>query len=114
MIHCGWSSTLEVMVFGVQIIATLLHLDQLLNAKLVVEIGVGMEVKRVNERIEMKEMAKVIKMVVEKEGKEVRRKAKELGEKLRVLGLGLSISSSPMVYKKMATSKMKFDEDLMV
>ena len=31
-----------------------------------------------------------------------------------LLGLELSISSSPMFYKKMAISKIEFDEDLMV
>lgn len=82
--HCGWSSTLEAIMFGVPIIATPMHLDQPLNAKLVVDIGVGMEVKRVNERLDRKEVARVIKKaVVEEEGKELRRKAKELAERLR-------------------------------
>ena len=31
-----------------------------------------------------------------------------------LLGSGLSISSSPIFYKKLASSKIKFDEDLMV
>ena len=31
-----------------------------------------------------------------------------------LLGSRLSISSSPIFYKKMACSKIKFDEDLMV
>ncbi|XP_015873175.3 flavanone 7-O-glucoside 2''-O-beta-L-rhamnosyltransferase-like [Ziziphus jujuba] len=79
--HCGWSSTLEGMINGVPIIAMPMHLDQPLNAKLVLELGVGMEVQRVNEKIKRDELARVIKEVVkQEEGKEVRRKARELSQ----------------------------------
>ncbi|KAL7605421.1 hypothetical protein Lser_V15G14604 [Lactuca serriola] len=39
--HCGWSSTMEAMKFGVPIIAMPMHLDQPVNARLVAEVGVG-------------------------------------------------------------------------
>lgn len=69
--HCGWSSTLEGMMFGVPIIAIPMHLDQPLNAKLVVEVGVGVEVSRENEKLKAEEVARVIKTVVmQEEGKE--------------------------------------------
>ncbi|CAK9157033.1 unnamed protein product [Ilex paraguariensis] len=85
--HCGWSSTLEGVMFGVPIIAMPMHLDQPLNAKVVVEIGIGMEVKKENGRFNREEVAKVInEVVVEEEGREVRRKVKELRESMREKG----------------------------
>ncbi|KAF5931068.1 hypothetical protein HYC85_031941 [Camellia sinensis] len=84
--HCGWGSTLEGVMFGVPIIAMPMRLDQPFNAKLVVEIGVGKEVKKENEneRFKREEVARVIKQVVDQEdGKEVRRKVKELSERMR-------------------------------
>ncbi|CAH9079513.1 unnamed protein product [Cuscuta epithymum] len=44
--HCGWNSTMESIECGVPIIAMPMHLDQPLNAKLIVSICVGIEVKR--------------------------------------------------------------------
>ncbi|KAF5744821.1 flavanone 7-O-glucoside 2''-O-beta-L-rhamnosyltransferase [Tripterygium wilfordii] len=86
--HCGWSSTMEGMMFGVPIIAMPMQLDQPLNARLVVKFGVGIEVPRESGRIFQKEeMARVIKQVVmEEEGKEVRKKAKEVSQKMREIG----------------------------
>ena len=43
--HCGWSSVIEGMRFGVPILAMPLQLDQPLNANLVVELGVGVKIK---------------------------------------------------------------------
>ncbi|KAK0591907.1 hypothetical protein LWI29_010102 [Acer saccharum] len=81
--HCGWSSTLEAMMYGVPIIAIPMQLDQPYNAKLAVEMGVGIEVPRREKKFSRHEVAKVIKKVmVEEQGKEVRRKAKELSESL--------------------------------
>ncbi|KAK6137974.1 hypothetical protein DH2020_028283 [Rehmannia glutinosa] len=44
--HCGWNSLMESIDYGVPIIAMPMHLDQPMNAKLVVELGVGVEVRR--------------------------------------------------------------------
>lgn len=86
--HCGWSSVMESMKLGVPIIAMPMHLDQPLNARLVEDVGVGMEVRRnENGRIEREEMARVIKeVVVEKNGDKVRRKAREMSENIRKKG----------------------------
>ncbi|KAF8396465.1 hypothetical protein HHK36_018088 [Tetracentron sinense] len=86
--HCGWSSVVEGMRYGVPIIAMPLHGDQPLNAKLAAEIGVAMEVKREKDgRIERGEVAKVIREVmVEKTGEELRRKANEMSEKIEKKG----------------------------
>lgn len=48
--HCGWSCMNESMKFGVPIIAMPIILDQPVSAKLAVEIGIGMEIMRNNER----------------------------------------------------------------
>ncbi|KAF3455335.1 hypothetical protein FNV43_RR05783 [Rhamnella rubrinervis] len=85
--HCGWSSTLEGMMNGVPIIAIPMQLDQPMNAKLVLEAGVGMEVPRVNEKLTREELARVVKQVVKQEGgKEVMRKAKELSQRMSERG----------------------------
>lgn len=83
--HCGWSSVMEGMMFGVPIIAVPIHLDQPLNAKLVEDVGVGEEVARGEDgRFEREKVARVIrKVVVENSGEELRRKVKELGEILK-------------------------------
>ncbi|KAM7532296.1 hypothetical protein LguiB_035706 [Lonicera macranthoides] len=86
--HCGWSSVMEGMKFGVPIIAMPLHLDQPINAKLVVELGVGVEVVRdKNGKLESEKVAAVIKqVVVEKSGEVVRKKARDLSEKISFKG----------------------------
>lgn len=88
--HCGWSSIMESMKSGVPIIAIPMQLDQPLNARMVKDVGVGLEVKRnKNGELERSEIAKVIKdVVVEKDGDGVRRKAKEMGDSVRNKGGG--------------------------
>ncbi|KAL5836613.1 hypothetical protein ACOSQ3_013782 [Xanthoceras sorbifolium] len=84
--HCGWSSIIEAMTYGVPMIAIPMRLDQPDNAKLVVmEIGVGTEVPRNNKKlVEAEDVASVIRTVlVEEEGTEMRRRAKELSERLK-------------------------------
>ena len=87
--HCGWSSVMEGMKFGVPIIAMPMHLDQPINAKLVEAVGVGREIKRdENRKLEREEIVKVIRGVVGEKGGEniVRRKAREMSEILRKKG----------------------------
>ncbi|KAH7571250.1 hypothetical protein JRO89_XS04G0009400 [Xanthoceras sorbifolium] len=75
----NWLSKKEAMVYGVPIIAIPMKLDQPINAKLVVDMGVGMEVPRKNKELAREEVASVIrKVVIEEEGKELRKTAKEL------------------------------------
>ncbi|KAM7532294.1 hypothetical protein LguiB_035704 [Lonicera macranthoides] len=83
--HCGWGSVMETIKFGVPIIAMPMHLDQPLNARLVVEVGVAMEVIRDKSgKLHREEVAKVIRqVVVEKIGEDVRSKARELSDKIR-------------------------------
>ncbi|KAK1351615.1 Glycosyltransferase [Heracleum sosnowskyi] len=86
--HCGWGSIMESMMFGVPVIAMPMHLDQPFNAKVMKEVGVGQEVETdENGRFKREEIAKVIRnVVVEESGETIRRKAKEMSEKIRENG----------------------------
>ncbi|CAN1171482.1 Flavanone 7-O-glucoside 2''-O-beta-L-rhamnosyltransferase [Linum perenne] len=80
--HCGWSSVIEAVVCGVPIVAMPMQLDQPWNAKLVEEIGVGIEVKgKKKKKIDGEEMGKVIDEVLV--NGEVRNRVRELTEKLK-------------------------------
>ncbi|XP_019151292.1 PREDICTED: beta-D-glucosyl crocetin beta-1,6-glucosyltransferase-like [Ipomoea nil] len=82
--HCGWSSVMEALKFGVPIIAMPMQLDQPLNARVVAAAGVGEEVVRDGEgRVEREEVARVVREVVaEKSGQRLRRRAREFSEKI--------------------------------
>lgn len=87
--HCGWGSAVEGMVFGVPIIAMPMVYEQSRNAKVVLDIGMGMDVPRdkISQRLRREEVAMVIKHVVlEEEGKQIRRKAKEMSERMKKIG----------------------------
>ncbi|KAL3829385.1 hypothetical protein ACJIZ3_018187 [Penstemon smallii] len=83
--HCGMSSVLESVYFGVPVVALPLKLDQPLNARLLIEIGVGVEVERGgNGTLSGQEFANAInKVIVEKSGEEMRVKAEELKKKMK-------------------------------
>ncbi|KAK1395131.1 Glycosyltransferase [Heracleum sosnowskyi] len=86
--HCGWSSVMESLSFGVPIIAIPLQNDQPLNARLAVELGFGLEVEK-DEKVEFgrEEVARVVKqVVVEKGGETMRKKAQQLREEMEVRG----------------------------
>ncbi|XP_071706778.1 UDP-glucosyltransferase 29-like [Rutidosis leptorrhynchoides] len=86
--HCGWNSVMETMKFGVPIIAMPMHLDQPVNARLVAEVGVGVEVLRDgNGRLKRENVAKVVQRVVVSEaGEVVRENAKKMSVDLKVKG----------------------------
>ncbi|KAF5959264.1 hypothetical protein HYC85_000473 [Camellia sinensis] len=86
--HCGWNSVLESLKFGVPIVAIPMQFEQPLTAKLVEEVGVAVEVNRdINGRLNREEIAQVIrKVMVEKSGEDIRIKAKNFGEKIRMKG----------------------------
>ncbi|XP_027104795.1 UDP-glucosyltransferase 29 [Coffea arabica] len=85
--HCGWSSVMEGIKFGVPIVAVPMHLDQPLNARLVEELGIGEEVVRNKQGIlEKEQVSSVIRKVVDEKsttGERFRRKVRELSEKMR-------------------------------
>ena len=86
--HCGWSSVIESIKFGVPIIAIPMQLDQPLNARVVEEVGVGMEVKRERDgKLERVEVATVIReVVIGIIGESIRRRAREMTDNLRKKG----------------------------
>ena len=86
--HCGWSSVIESIKFGVPIIAIPMQLDQPLNARVVEEVGVGMEVKRDRDgKLERVEVATVIReVVIGIIGESIRRRAREMTDSLRKKG----------------------------
>ena len=86
--HCGWNSILESLKFGVPIIAIPMKYDQPMNARLAEDVGVAVEVKRdENGKLNREEIAQVIrKVVVEKDGEDVRIKAREFSERMRMKG----------------------------
>ncbi|MCD7458962.1 hypothetical protein HAX54_039713 [Datura stramonium] len=86
--HCGWSSVMEGLKLGVPIIAMPMHLDQPLNAKSIVDAGIGEEVVRDSDgNIDRREVAKVIrKVVAEKSGKTLRKRAREFSDILKSNG----------------------------
>ncbi|KAK9074621.1 hypothetical protein SSX86_007219 [Deinandra increscens subsp. villosa] len=83
--HCGWSSVMEAMKFGVPIIAMPMQHDQPVNARLVVEVGVGAEVVRDgNGRLNREKVAAVVqRVVIEEVAKE---KAKKVSVCIREKG----------------------------
>ncbi|KAL8051629.1 hypothetical protein ABFX02_06G160700 [Erythranthe guttata] len=84
--HCGWNSLKEGLDLGVPIVAMPMHLDQPMNAKLVVEIGGGVEVKRGGDgRLCREEIAKVVEDVVFGTiGEGLRRRVGEKGRSVRL------------------------------
>ncbi|CAI9770341.1 unnamed protein product [Fraxinus pennsylvanica] len=86
--HCGCSSVMEGMKFGVPIIAMPMHLDQPLNARLMEDVGVGMEVVRDHcGDLQREEVAAVIRhVVVETGGESIRTNARKMSEKIRIKG----------------------------
>ncbi|XWS73948.1 hypothetical protein CRYUN_Cryun02cG0173300 [Craigia yunnanensis] len=85
--HCGWNSTLEGMINGVPIIAMPMKLDQLFNAKLLTELGVGIKVPRENGKLKREEIARIInEVMVQEVGKELKTRVKDLGQRLKVKG----------------------------
>ncbi|KAK6130455.1 hypothetical protein DH2020_035793 [Rehmannia glutinosa] len=84
--HCGWSSVTESMYFGVPVIAMPMRSEQPINARLLVEAGVGVEVEKDgNGHFVGEDVAKAInKVIVEKEFYEgMRDRAKRLSEKIK-------------------------------
>ncbi|CAI9762679.1 unnamed protein product [Fraxinus pennsylvanica] len=83
--HCGWSSIMESIYFGVPVIAMPLKYDQPINARLVVEAGVGVDVARdENGHFKNEDVASAIhKVLVDKSGEDMRSKAKQLSNKMK-------------------------------
>ncbi|XP_072954585.1 cis-zeatin O-glucosyltransferase 1-like [Typha angustifolia] len=88
MSHCGWNSCLESLSMGVPIAAWPMHSDQPVNSLLVTKyLKVGVMVREWDRREEIvaaKDIEEAInKVLVYEEGKEIKQRAKDLGEAVR-------------------------------
>ncbi|XP_015876877.2 zeatin O-glucosyltransferase [Ziziphus jujuba] len=86
--HCGWNSTLESISYGVPVAAWPLHSDQPMNALFITEVlKTGVNVKewaRRDQVVSSSEISKVLRRLMgSEEGDEIRKRAKELGAKVR-------------------------------
>ncbi|XP_057806016.1 UDP-glucosyltransferase 29-like [Salvia miltiorrhiza] len=88
MSHCGWSSITESLYFGVPVVALPLKLDQPMNARLVVEAGVGVDVARDEEgELDGGRVAEAVKEVLMGEsGERLRSRAREMSGKMKMEG----------------------------
>ncbi|KAL8508106.1 hypothetical protein ACS0TY_018605 [Phlomoides rotata] len=81
--HCGWSSLNESVYYGVPVIGMLMKLSMFIDAKMLVDVGACVEVViDENGVYNGDEIGKVINEVIA--GERVRRRAKELSEKMRM------------------------------
>ncbi|XP_015057378.2 beta-D-glucosyl crocetin beta-1,6-glucosyltransferase-like [Solanum pennellii] len=82
---CGWHNVIECLDFGVPIIAMPIHLDQPMNAKLMVELGVAMEIVRDDDgKIHREEIAETLKGVVTRGN--LRAKVRDVSKNLKTIG----------------------------
>lgn len=84
--HCGWSSTMESMYFGVPVVAMAMKVDQPVNARMLAEAGSCVEVRRKDGDVFKAEaIATAIEEVMaEESGGELRRRARGLSAALRM------------------------------
>ncbi|KAH7675435.1 UDP-glucuronosyl/UDP-glucosyltransferase protein [Dioscorea alata] len=79
--HCGWSSVIEALWFGLPMVLLPLFVDHDVNAKVVEGKGFGVEVKRKEDdgSFDKESVANALRLVmVDDEGKEIRTKAKQV------------------------------------
>uniref|UniRef100_M1DNS9 UDP-glucose:glucosyltransferase n=1 Tax=Solanum tuberosum TaxID=4113 RepID=M1DNS9_SOLTU len=83
--HCGWNSVMESIDFGVPIIAMPMHLEQRMNARLIVELGVSVEIVRDDDgKIHKGEIAEILKGVITGEtGGKLRAQVRDISKNLK-------------------------------
>ncbi|WMV53575.1 hypothetical protein MTR67_046960 [Solanum verrucosum] len=83
--HCGWNSTMESIGFGVPIVAMPIHLDQPMIVRLIVELGVAVEIVRDDDgKIHIGEITETLKGVITGEtGEKLRAKVRDISKNLK-------------------------------
>ncbi|CAN4114419.1 unnamed protein product [Withania somnifera] len=83
--HCGWNSIMESIDFGVPIIAMPMHIDQPINARLMVELEVAVEIVRDDDgKIHREKVAETLKGVIEgKLGENLRAKVRDINKNMK-------------------------------
>ncbi|KAG5574892.1 hypothetical protein H5410_055026 [Solanum commersonii] len=83
--HCGWNSAMESIDFGVPIVAMPMHLDQPMNTRLIVELGVAVEIVRDDDgKIHREEIAETLKGVITGEaGENLRARVRDISKNLK-------------------------------
>ncbi|XP_010427361.1 PREDICTED: UDP-glycosyltransferase 76F1-like [Camelina sativa] len=81
--HCGWNSTLESICEGVPMICTPCFTDQFVNARYIVDVWrIGIELERT--KMDRKEIERVLRSVILKEGDGIREMCSEVKERANV------------------------------
>ncbi|TMX01268.1 hypothetical protein EJD97_024823 [Solanum chilense] len=85
--HCGWNSAMESIDFGVPIVAMPMQLDQPMNARLIVELGVAVEIVRDDDgKIHRGEIVEALKGVITGEiGEILRAKVRDISKNLKAI-----------------------------
>lgn len=91
--HCGWNSTMEGVFAGKVMLTFPLGAEQSVNSKLIVEDWkIGLKLKNKEKIVEREEIARNVQILMDlegDEGKEIRRRARELQEACkRAIGKG--------------------------
>lgn len=84
--HCGWSSLNESIYYGVPVVGMPIKINMFVDARMLVDAGACVEVGREGNGVfKGEEIAKAIDgVIVEERGEGMRRRARELSEKMRM------------------------------
>ncbi|OIT29623.1 PREDICTED: beta-D-glucosyl crocetin beta-1,6-glucosyltransferase-like [Nicotiana attenuata] len=98
--YCDWSSVIKCLDFGVPIIAMPIHLDQPMNARLMVELGVAVEIVRDDDsKIHREEIMQVLESVIVGEiGENLRTKVRDISRNLKsIRGEEMDVAAEELI-----------------
>ncbi|KAF3673413.1 Beta-D-glucosyl crocetin beta-1,6-glucosyltransferase, partial [Capsicum annuum] len=98
--HCGWNSVMESIDFGVPIIAVPIRNDQPINARLMVELGVAVEIVRDDDgKIHQGKITETLRDVITgKTGENLRAKVRDISKNLKsIRGKEMDVAASELI-----------------